>query len=68
MIPYTHVLTVIASLPSSGLRAEAKRQSDSRNKRRLNVRPDEGMRDAAEEIEHTVKDASSATKNAVENN
>jgi hypothetical protein len=65
---YVHVLIAVAllTLPACEQKGNANRTDGIKDA--LDARPNEGIRDAGEDIGHAVKDAGRDIKNAVKNN
>ena len=65
---HVHVLFTVALLTLSACDQNANLNRTNGMKDALDARPNEGIRDAGEEIGHAVKDAGRDIKNAVKNN
>ncbi len=65
---YVHVLiaTTLLTVPACEQKPNVNRTDGIKDA--LDARPNEGIRDAAEDIGHAVKDAGRDIKNAVKNN
>jgi hypothetical protein len=65
---YVHVLIAVAMLTLSACEQKGNANRTDGIKDALDARPNEGIRDAGEDIGHAVKDAGRDIKNAVKNN